>query len=126
MTSEQRRNLYAQAAIVGLAVAGMTYVFATDAVPHEAPKGWSYPYRCCWGPSSGRTGDCAMIPASTVKAVEGGYRVTLAPGDHPLVSKLVEFIVPYGEVENAPDGAYHVCLKADLTPRCFIAGGRLG
>lgn len=91
---------------------------------HDAPTGWSYPTRCCWGPAAGRTGDCAMIPASSVVEGPDGYSVSLAPGDHPLVKKAVHFTVPYGKAEMSPDGEYHVCLSSIMEPRCFFAGAR--
>lgn len=97
MTSEQRRNLYAQAAIVGLAVAGMTYVFATDAVPHEAPTGWSYPFVCC------SSIDCREVADSDVLEGPDGYRIR-QNGE----------TIGYTDtrVKDSPDGAMHLCTVA--------------
>lgn len=97
MTREQRRNLYAQAAIVGLALSGMIFVFQTEAIPHEAPTGWSYPPSCC------SNQDCREV--ATVDVLEGpdGYRIrqngeTVAYGDTRL--------------KDSPDGAFHLCTVA--------------
>ncbi len=114
--------------VLGALGAGMilSTCWVGDAGAHKSPLAWEYPTRCCWGPASGRTGDCAMIDASTVKEGPDGYHVTLKPGDHPLVTKeTISFVVPYSEAEDAPDGAFHVCLiPSTLKPRCFFAGAK--
>jgi hypothetical protein len=66
--------------------------------------------------------DCAPIPASAVTAGPDGYRVTLRPGDHPLVRSPVSHLVPYGTERRADDGRYHACLyPSQDTMRCFYA-----
>jgi hypothetical protein len=104
----------------------LTIVIATKpAKAHEAVSGMSYPARCCWSPQAapaGRPGDCDEIPDHAVTAVQGGYAVTLAPGDHPMVKKPLSLIVPYDKVEHAEDGKFHICFRADMTARCFFSG----
>jgi hypothetical protein len=113
-------------ALIASAVAVMAWTgqaFPHDALPTAAqPKGWAYPFSCCWGPSAGRQGDCHDIPASAVVEGPNGYEVTLAPGDHPMIKAPMSFAFPYGREQIAPDGLYHVCFAPDLTPRCFFAG----
>ena len=110
-----------------LALTGFMMVVLGTARAHQSPTGWNYPLRCCWSPNaapSGRPGDCDEIPTEAVKAGEGGYHVTLVPGDHPMVKKPLSFVVPYDDAETSFDGLYHICFKADMTPRCFFAGAQ--
>lgn len=109
--------------IAALSISAAAYVaYTAEAWPHEAPTGWSYPFACCWGPSQGRRGDCAEIPASSVVEGPSGFEVTLAPGDHPMVKQPLQFVFPYGKERLAPDGRYHVCFSPDMAPRCFFSG----
>jgi hypothetical protein len=120
------------AAICAVVFLAAAFILLVPARAHQAMQtaaaalGWEYPIRCCWGPANGRTGDCAMIDDKTVREGPNGYEVTLNPGDHPLVTKeTVSFTVPYADAQDAPDGAYHICLvPSTLKQRCFFAGSR--
>lgn len=112
-------------AVILMAVCGLIFLAVALAQAHEAVSGMPYPARCCWSPQAapeGRPGDCDEIDAKSVKAVQGGYQVTLVPGDHPMVKAPMSLIVPYDEVEHAVDGKFHICFRADMTKRCFFAG----
>lgn len=99
--------------LVVLACAGV-------AAAHDAPTGWKYDPYCCNG--DGVTGDCQMIPSRTVKVVQGGFQITLEPGDHHLVTRNHIFMMPQRKTMRSPDGAYHLCLfPNENTPRCFYA-----
>ena len=85
---------------------------------HDADMGWSYDPYCCNGDS--HTGDCSEIPATSVRPVEGGYVVTLNPGDHRKVTKPHTFMVLQANVKYSPDGMYHACLyPTEDDMRCF-------
>ncbi len=88
---------------------------------HEAPSGWNYPASCCQGTTE--TGDCQSIPASSVRAVDGGYQVTLRPGDHHLVTKgSHSWLKSMGETRQSKDENFHACLYPnEETLRCFFA-----
>jgi hypothetical protein len=97
--------------LVGLAFAG-------PMVAHDAPSGWQYAQFCCSGNSE--NGDCQMIPATAVRIVEGGFEVTLAPGDHRLATRRHVFHLSQDAARRSQDGAYHLCLyPTEDTPRCF-------
>lgn len=102
----------------------LAYFTMTGAFAHKAPTGWAYPTSCCWAPAQGRVGDCAEIPTDSVKEGPNGYQVTLSPGDHPMVTEGVSFIVAYADAQTSPDGLYHVCFRRDMSARCFFAGAR--
>lgn len=100
-------------------------VIIGTAMAHEAVSGMPYPARCCWSPQAapaGRPGDCDELPDRAVQAVQGGYRLSLMPGDHPMVKAPMTVIVPYPDMEHAEDGKFHVCFRADMTVRCFFGG----
>lgn len=83
--------------------------FLSVAQAHQAPSGWEYDPACC----SGR--DCAAAPAGAVQEVAGGYRVTLLPGQHPMVqSAPFTAFVPHGDARIRPSGDehYHPCIWA--------------
>jgi hypothetical protein len=96
----------------------------TLAFAHTAPSmTWNYPLRCCWSPTAapaGRPGDCDAIPKDAVKITPAGYEVSLVPGDHPMVTEPISFVVPYAEAEQSKDEDYHVCFRAAMQPRCFF------
>ena len=101
-------------------LAFVLFLFATSAMAHDAPSGWTYDPYCCNGDS--QTGDCEMIPSRTVTVIPGGYRITLYPGDHRYVTHAHIFTLPQRKTMRSPDGAYHLCLFPDEnTPRCFYA-----
>lgn len=83
----------------------------------EKARGHSfYDPWCCSG------SDCADIPAKAVKAVAGGYLVTLVPGDHHMVTKPHTFLIPHDKRRDSPDGLYHICLyPTENDMRCFYA-----
>jgi hypothetical protein len=103
---------------------------AHDAKPtRQQPLGWTYPSRSCWSASNapaGRLGDCADIPNHAVKVGPDGYVVTLEPGEHPMVTERISYVIPYAEAEQSPDGRYHLCISSTLKRRCFFAGARMG
>ena len=93
---------------------------AGPAVAHEAMSGWQYEQFCCNG--NNHNGDCQMIPAHTVRIIDGGYRVTLAPGDHRMATRSHVFHLLQGDARRSRDGEYHLCLYPDEnTLRCFYA-----
>jgi hypothetical protein len=94
--------------------------YACSAQAHDAQSGFHYEAFCCNGDN--HTGDCQMIPAKNVKITTGGYDVSLAPGDHRLVTRLHLYHLPQRDARRSQDGAYHLCLYPDEnTPRCFYA-----
>ena len=94
--------------------------FAPGALAHDAASGWAYDPFCCNGDSE--TGDCQMIPSKSVKMTPNGYRVTLVPGDHRLVTRYHVFLLPLTKAMHSGDGDYHLCLfPNEDTPRCFYA-----
>lgn len=103
---------------------GLAYLAVGPAMPHDAlptaakPLGWSYPVSCCSGY------DCGEIPASAVSEGPDGYRVHLEPGDHQFVTEAITFLIPYGIVKDSPDGAYHICISAQMKLLCFFAGSK--
>lgn len=95
-------------------------LLAGPALAHDAASGWQYEAFCCNGNS--HNGDCQMIPATSVRIVTGGYRVTLAPGDHRLATRSHIFLMPQDMTRRSQDGEYHLCLyPTEDTPRCFYA-----
>lgn len=100
--------------VIGLAV------LSTPSPAHNAPTGWAFDTWCCNG--NGVTGDCQRIPASSVNPAVGGYRITLRPGDHGMVTRPHVFDWPQSKVRLAPDGFYYACLyPTENTLRCFYA-----
>ena len=87
---------------------------------HTAVSGWTYDPLCCNG--NAMTGDCQKIPTRAVKPVEGGYRITIGPGDHRLATKPHTFFVKYGDEKKSGDSDYHLCLwPSENDARCFYA-----
>lgn len=95
--------------------------FAHEAMPTSGmPEGWRYPIWCCQGGNA--HGDCQRIHHSTVKPVNGGYQVTLVPGDHPKVTKPQTYFIAQKDAKDSPDGEYHICLyPTEDKARCFFA-----
>lgn len=93
----------------GMVVLAVMLIWAsTPASAHDAPLGWSYDTFCCNG--NGQHGDCAPVPASSIKAVDGGYEITLRPGDHPMITRPHIFFKAWPESRLSQDGNFHVCL----------------
>ena len=111
------------AVMVAGSVAGIFITFcliAGQARAHEAASGFKYDAACCHG--VGPTGDCQPIPTSTVKPIPGGYQITLAPGDHHLVTRVHVFQIESSLVRKSTDGQFHACLyPTEDTLRCFYA-----
>lgn len=79
-----------------------------------------YDPNCCNG--NGMSGDCQAIPARAVKVVNGGYEITLLPGDHRLVTKPHTWFRKVEESRISKDDDFHACLYPDEnTLRCFYA-----
>jgi len=94
--------------------------YASFATAHDAATGWSYDPYCCNG--NAEHGDCQMIPSKTVAITPDGYRVTLRPGDHRLVTRSHVFLLPMTRAMHSGDSDYHICLfPNEDTPRCFYA-----
>ncbi len=95
-------------------------VMARVAGAHTAVSGWEYDPLCCNG--NAHNGDCQRIPLRTVKPVEGGYRITIGPGDHRKATKQHTFFVKYGDEKKSGDSDYHLCLwPTENDARCFYA-----
>ncbi|MBP1848593.1 hypothetical protein [Rhizobium halophytocola] len=93
---------------------------ASSVPAHEARTGWRYDSYCCNG--DGHSGDCQQIPSKSVSIIQGGYKVTLAPGDHRLATHAHIFHGPQDRARKSHDSEYHLCLFPDEnTPRCFYA-----
>ena len=94
---------------------------AHDAKPTAMqPLGWKYDAVCCHG--SHIDGDCQAISDETVTPIPGGYRITLRPGDHRLVTKPHVYEIKQEKVRESPDGAYHACLyPTEDRLQCFYA-----
>lgn len=102
------------------AVVTVAFALVPSVSAHESHKGFKYESYCCNGNSE--TGDCQMIPTKSVRVVQGGYEVSLAPGDHRLVTRRHVFNWSQNQTRRSEDGEYHLCLYPDEnTPRCFYA-----
>jgi hypothetical protein len=120
MNREQRRFLIAELALAAMGAAGLIYAMIGTAGAHQAPAGWAYPPICCNG--NREHGDCQPIADRTVKPVAGGFRLTLAPGDHHMVTHAHVFDIPQSQAKPSPDGRYHVCLYPNEDRvQCFFA-----
>ena len=76
---------------------------------------WYDPW-CCSGK------DCAPIPFSAVREIQGGYQITLKPGDHPLVTRVHVFQIEQVKVKRSKDDQYHACLfPTEDRLLCFYA-----
>lgn len=106
---ERLQDAAAALSVAAFLAAGALACFGlSEARAHQAPSGWTYDAACC------STMDCAPVPASSVIATPDGWRVTLEPGEHPLVKRRAEWLVPYGSSKEkpSPDGAFHACVGA--------------
>ena len=120
MQPEQRRFLIAEFLLAALGAAALIHALTADAGGHQAPSGFAYPAICCNG--NREHGDCQPIPDQSVKPVAGGYRITLRPGDHHMVTRLHVFDMKQGQAQPSPDGRYHVCLYPNEDRvQCFFA-----
>jgi hypothetical protein len=120
MNREQKRFLIAESVLAILGAAALIRAMTGDAGAHQAPSGWAYPPVCCNG--NREHGDCQPIADRTVKPVAGGFRLTLAPGDHHMVTHAHVFDIPQSQAKPSPDGRYHVCLYPNEDRvQCFFA-----
>lgn len=60
-------------------------------------------------------GDCAPIPDRAVRAVPGGFEVSLESEDHPKVRYPIREFVPHDKARRSRDEDHHAC----------VLGGRL-
>jgi hypothetical protein len=94
------------------------FLTAAPAFAHDAPMGWQYDRSCCNG--TAHNGDCQRIPHSAVKAEQGGWRITLKPGEHRLVTRPHTWTKGYDQTRQSQDGDFHACLWPDEdTLRCL-------
>ncbi len=94
--------------------------YSASVFAHDAQTGWKYEAFCCNG--NNHTGDCQMIPEKSVRITQQGYQITLAPGDHRLVTRSHVFKLSGGMSRRSQDGEYHLCLYPNEdTLRCFYA-----
>ena len=71
---------------------------------------------CCNGK------DCAPIRPEKVRAIAGGFLVTLYPGDHPQVTERQQFLIAYKDAILSQDNDFHICLyPTQRDMRCFYA-----
>lgn len=87
---------------------GGALLCASPALGHS----WYDPF-CCNGK------DCAPVADGAVRAVRGGWRVRLMPGDHPMVTRPLDVTIPHAEARPSEDGAFHVCVFPADTLRCL-------
>lgn len=91
-----------------------------NARTHPASPGWTYPPACCQG--SARSGECHRLPSSHVKKGRNGFSILVHPGEHPIVTKRQQFLVPYGSELPSGDGDFHICLYPTQDHvNCFFA-----
>ncbi|RRN68748.1 hypothetical protein EIQ31_19690 [Agrobacterium deltaense] len=103
-----------------LTVLFLLFAFSATSLAHESHKGFKYESYCCNGDAE--TGDCQMIPTRSVRVTSDGYEVSLAPGDHRMVTRRHVFNWSQSQARRSEDGEYHLCLFPDEdTPRCFYA-----
>lgn len=69
-------------------------------------------------------GDCGLVQEGAVHATANGYEVhgsvLIGEGPGAIVDRVDE-LVPYGESQPSPDGAYWRCKRPDGSRRCFFA-----
>jgi hypothetical protein len=85
----------AAVSFLALTIAGISPVFAHDALPTAAkPQGWTYPFSCCSG------FDCREVSAQAISERPEGYQISYS-GE----------VVAYTDkrIKNSPDGEYHWC-----------------
>jgi hypothetical protein len=89
---------------------------ATPVAAHEATHwqtgkgmGWEYDKDCCDGT------DCAMLRPTRVEKTATGYKVTVARGEHPMLSMPHTFLIPYDSpnIRVSGDEFHHLCSSPD-------------
>jgi len=103
-----------------LLMASVLSLAPLPAVGHDAKTGWEYDKFCCNGDN--HAGDCQMISTKNVKITDGGYEISLGPGDHRLVTRPHNFSLPQSQALRSQDAEYHICLyPTEDNLRCFYA-----
>lgn len=105
------------------AIASMVAAFlltgATQALAHQAPSRWDYPFTCC------SDADCAQIEAEAVRERPAGFIVTIAPGKHPMWAPErrapLVLEIPHDKARQSPDGRWHLCVNDAGELLCFFA-----
>lgn len=81
---------------------------SVGAMAHQAPAGWEYDPECC------HNYDCAPVRDGLIREVEGGYRVTLRAGQHPMLAGqvAVNLFIPHGDrrIRVSGDSDRHACV----------------
>ena len=103
--------------LIAAAIFYLCWVAVRPAEAHD----WYMGTGCCYGAGVGK--DCDNISSANVRAVDGGWIVTLTRADmlriRPNLSTSIEFIgvdgisefFPQREAKKAQDGEYSACLK---------------
>lgn len=108
-------------AAVGIGVGLAVLLYPMEpAYPHSSMTGMEFDRWCCNG--NAVNGDCQSIPSTSVRAITGGYQITLKPGDHPMVTRVHVFQMEMAKVRWSTDGRFYACLfPNEDTLRCFYA-----
>lgn len=77
-------------AVFIIVVIWIVVVFITITNAHDAPTGWTYPYKCC------SNKDCHPLGKGEWSEVEGGYSVK---------GKFFDYM----DARPSPDGDAHIC-----------------
>lgn len=103
------------AALGGAVLAAIPALFMAGAA---AAHSW-YDLDCC------SAKDCAPIPAAAVTVEPEGYRVTLRPGDHFMVTAPLTAFFAHGNPNLRPsqDGDWHACVIPGFAPPAGIPEG---
>ena len=85
---------------------GLVWLATSVVVAHEAETGWMYDTACCSGK------DCHHVAPQAVRATAEGWFVHLYPGDHPMATREVMFVIPFDstKVRISGDQDFHVCI----------------
>jgi hypothetical protein len=97
-------------------------VWASVAMAHQAPSGWSYSPECC------SNKDCAEISTDYVTITERGYEVRIPIGGHPMVTlePFFQVIRPTATgLRESPDGKYHICISQQHMGTGMTFGGTM-
>lgn len=96
-------------ALAAAVVTGLL-LLALPALAHQAPSGWDYDRECC------HNFDCAAVRDGLIREVQGGYRVTLRAGQHPMLSGAVtvDLFIPHGDrrIRVSGDENRHACVTS--------------
>src|SRR5687767_14367774 len=91
--------------LTGVMIAFVSSLQVGAAAAHEAhsPTGvtWKYDGFCCNGDNL--SGDCQMISTKNVRVTEGGYEISLGPGDHRLITRPHHFSLKQSQARRSQD-----------------------